>query len=123
MVRSLFASLACIALVPHIAAGGERVDYLAHIKPIFVARCYAWHSALRQKSGLRLDTAELLVKGGDSGPAIERGHADQSLLIDMLTGESGMRMPPESEGAALTADQLALVKQWINEGAPAPPET
>ena len=123
MVRSLFASLACLALVPHVAAGGERVDYLAHVKPIFVARCYACHSALRQKSGLRLDTAELLVKGGDSGPAIEPGHAEASLLIDMLTGELGMRMPPESEGAALTADQIALITQWINEGAPAPLET
>ena len=37
MVRGLLASLACIALVPQAAAGGERIDYLVHIKPIFAA--------------------------------------------------------------------------------------
>jgi hypothetical protein len=114
--------MACLAVAPLAAAAGEPIDYVAQIKPVLVARCYACHSALRHKSGLRLDTAQLLVQGGDGGPAIEPGHADNSLLIDMLTGALGTRMPPESEGAALTADELAHFRQWIDEGAMAPPE-
>ncbi len=99
------------------------VDYAAQIKPILSARCYACHSALRKKSGLRLDTAALLVEGGDSGPAVEPGHADESLLVMKLTGELGSRMPPEGEGESLAPEQIELIKRWINEGAKAPAET
>ena len=106
-----------------VATAANPIDYEKQVKPIFAARCYACHSALRKKSGLRLDTAALLIEGGDSGAAVEPGHADDSLLITMLTGESGTRMPPEGEGEALHADQIDLIKQWINEGAVAPAES
>ncbi len=121
-VRRLLVLIACGALVPRLSAG-EDVDYVKQIKPILVARCYACHSALRKKSGLRLDTAAALVQGGDSGPAVQPGKSGESYLIDMLTGASGSRMPPENEGAALTADQITLIKKWIDEGAHAPTET
>jgi hypothetical protein len=78
---------------------------------------------LRQKAGLRLDTAANLVKGGDSGPAVEPGNAKDSYLLQMLTGESGSRMPPEDDGAALAAEEIALITKWIDEGARAPEET
>jgi hypothetical protein len=98
------------------------IDYATQIKPILAARCYACHSALRKKSGLRLDTAASLIQGGDSGPAVQPGKSGESLLIEMLTGASGTRMPPEEEGAALTPEQIALIKTWIDQGAHAPPE-
>ncbi len=100
----------------------ERVDYLTQIKPILAGRCYACHSGLRQRSGLRLDTAALLIQGGDSGPAVVPGNSHESLLVSMLTGESGVRMPPEEEGTVLSNDQIELVKRWIDEGVVAPDE-
>jgi hypothetical protein len=114
-------AVGCILLAPS-ASAAEHVDYLTRIKPIFAGRCYACHSGLRQRSGLRLDTAALLIQGGDSGPAVVPGNSQESLLITMLTGESGVRMPPEAEGTALTSDQIELVKKWIDEGAIAPDE-
>ena len=121
-MRWLIVLIACGALLPRLSAG-EEVDYVAQIKPILVARCYACHSALRKKSGLRLDTAVAFIEGGESGPAIQPGKSSESHLIEMLTGTSGTRMPPENEGSALTAEQIALIKKWIDEGAHAPPET
>src|SRR5215208_1465961 len=106
-----------------ISVAGEEIDYAQQIKPILAARCYAWHSALRKKSGLRVDTAAELIAGGDAGPAVVPGKSADSNLISMLTGESGSRMPPEDEGAALTAEQIAIFKKWIDEGAHAPAET
>ncbi|HJQ78351.1 MAG TPA: DUF1549 domain-containing protein [Lacipirellulaceae bacterium] len=114
-------AIACALLTPS-ASAAERVDYITHIKPILRARCYSCHSALRQRSGLRLDTAALLIQGGDSGPAITPGKSQESLLVLMLTGESGVRMPPEEEGTALSSDEIAVVKRWIDEGAAAPDE-
>jgi hypothetical protein len=106
-----------------LVARGDNVDYVKQIKPILAARCYGCHSALRKKSGLRVDTAAGLIAGGDAGPAVEPGKSADSYLIAMLTGESGTRMPPENEGAALTAEQIDLFRRWIDQGAHAPPET
>jgi hypothetical protein len=109
-------------LASRFAAAGERVDYPTQIKPILSARCYACHSALRQQAGLRLDTAALAAAGGDSGPAISPGHSADSLIVDMITGASGTRMPPEDAGEPLKDAQIALIKSWIDDGAHAPAE-
>jgi hypothetical protein len=114
--------IAYVWLLPPVALAEERVDYVKQIKPILAARCYACHSALRKKSGLRLDTAAELIAGGDAGPAVVPGKSADSNLVSMLTGESGSRMPPEDEGAALTPEQINLFKRWIDEGANAPAE-
>ena len=77
-MRRFIVLIACGALMPRLSAG-EEVDYVTQIKPVLVARCYACHSALRKKSGLRLDTAAALVEGGDSGAAVEPGKSGESL--------------------------------------------
>jgi hypothetical protein len=98
-----------------------RVDYLRDIKPILSARCYACHGALKQRSGLRLDTAALLRQGGDHGPAISIGNSADSLIIRHLTGSHGLRrMPPQTEGEPLTARQIGLIGTWVDQGAVAP---
>jgi uncharacterized protein DUF1549/uncharacterized protein DUF1553/cytochrome c len=122
-VRPFIVLIAFFIIAPPISAAGDEVDYLKQIKPILAARCYACHSALRKKSGLRVDTAAELISGGDAGAAVAPGKSTDSYLISMLTGDSGTRMPPENEGSALTAEQIALFKRWIDEGAHAPAET
>lgn len=122
-VRRILVLIAALAALRPVDAQGEGVDYVTQIKPILVARCYACHSALRKKSGLRVDTASLLIAGGDAGPAVVPGKSAESYLISMLTGESGTRMPPENEGSALKDSEIALFKRWIDEGAHAPAET
>lgn len=121
-VRRFLFILACGALAPSAGRAAERVDYVTQVKPLLAARCYACHSALRQQSGLRLDTAALLKQGGEMGPGVEPGHADESVLIQMLMGELGVRMPPEGEGSLLSDAQIALLKAWIDQGAQAPAE-
>jgi mono/diheme cytochrome c family protein len=100
----------------------EPVNYLREVKPILAGRCTACHGALQQKRGLRLDTAALIRKGGKSGPAIVPGKSSESLLIEAVTGNGRPRMPPEKQGAALTAQQIATLRRWIDEGAKAPDE-
>jgi hypothetical protein len=103
--------------------GAERVDYVRDIKPLLAKHCVACHSPLRQKSGFRIDTAALVIQGGELGPAVVPGNSSQSRLIHALTGSDGMsQMPPDGEGERLSADQIALVRRWIDEGAEAPVE-
>jgi len=96
-------------------------DYLTKVKPLLKARCYACHGGLKQKAGLRVDTAAGLLRGGDSGPAVVKGGADESILLDRVSdGDPSERMPPEHEGETLTAEQVAMLRDWIAAGAPGP---
>ena len=94
-------------------------DYQKQVKTLLKERCFACHGALKQKSNLRLDTGAAMRKGGDGGPAIEPGKAAESVLIERITEtEPSLRMPPE--GMPLTAQQIALLRAWIDAGAPTP---
>ena len=93
--------------------------YLQQIKPLLKTKCISCHGPLKQESGLRLDTAQLARQGGDNGPAVVPRKLADSLLYDRVSADSeDERMPPEGE--PLTAEQLALVKQWIESGAIGP---
>jgi Protein of unknown function (DUF1549)/Protein of unknown function (DUF1553)/Planctomycete cytochrome C len=115
-----------VALSPGWLPAGEppdqrAIDYSRDIKPVLSKRCYACHGALHQKAGLRLDTAALMKKGGNSGSAVEPGSSDESLIVDAVTGADGWRMPPESEGSPLSGQEIARIKAWIDQGAKSPP--
>ena len=108
-----------LSMTEHSRAADDRVDYFKQIRPILRARCIACHGALKQKGGLRLDTAALAIKGGDSGPAIEPGNVASSLLLERVSASDiTERMPPEGE--PLKPEQISVLKQWIAQKADAP---
>ncbi len=101
------------------AAAANKVDYAKDVKPVLAVRCYACHGALKQKSDLRLDTAEFIRKGGKHGAAIVAGKPEKSLLLKKVSATSlDERMPPEGE--PLKPEQIAAITAWIQQGAPAP---
>ena len=107
--------LAFALLLPAMACSGE-VDYLKDIKPVLKSRCFACHGALKQKSGLRLDTVAAMRKGGEEGSAIA---PDSNLLLKRVVNtDEHERMPPE--GAPLSAEQIAKLKEWIAGGCKGP---
>jgi mono/diheme cytochrome c family protein len=115
----LLLTLLLLGAIDSIAAADETIDYLAQIKPLLAEHCYACHGGLKQMGGLRLDTAELALKGGDSGPVIEPGNADSSVLIQRVTAsDENERMP--AEGPPLEPQQIAVLKAWIAQRALAP---
>lgn len=110
-------------LLAVLAWSDPTLDYSRDVKPILAARCASCHGAIRQKAGLRLDTAALMRQGGESGAAIEPGQSKASLLIERVTAtEASERMPPESEGTPLSPAEVAALRAWIDRGAHAPPE-
>ena len=95
--------------------------YEESVKPLLQNRCYACHGALKQQADLRLDTGSLILKGGDSGPALTPNKPDESLLIERITEEdSDLRMPPEHEGEKLEEAQVEILRKWILQGAVSP---
>ena len=95
------------------------VNYLRDVKPVLKSRCYACHGALKQESGLRLDTGSSIRQGGDDGVTVVTEDVDKSLLIRRVSAkDAAERMPPE--GDALTKAQIETLKNWITQGAVSP---
>ena len=106
-------------LVSDVTVAEEPIDYLKQIKPVLRERCFACHGALKQEAGLRLDSAALAIKGGESGAVIKPGDVEASLLLKRITAtDESTRMPPEGE--PLKAEQIAALRKWIAEKAVAP---
>lgn len=87
------------------------------VRPLLMERCAGCHGAEKQKAGLRVDAREFLIAGGDSGPAIEPGKPDESLIIEAVRQEGDLKMPPQGK---LTPEQVAALERWIAAGAPWP---
>ncbi|HEX4145872.1 MAG TPA: DUF1553 domain-containing protein [Pirellulales bacterium] len=108
--------LSTLALAPLSRAGAEEGETLLReqVGPIFASRCLACHKGGHPKGGLSLTTREGLLKGGESGAAIVPGKPDESLLIQYVSGDKP-DMP--KNGAALSAAQVAALRDWIEAGA------
>lgn len=96
--------------------------YVSSIKPILAAKCYSCHGVLKSEAGLRLETRQLMLQGGDSGAALIPGESLASSILQRITADEDSRMPPEMDGAALSAEEISLIKKWIDHGAVAPKE-
>ncbi len=99
----------------------EPVDYAGKIAPIFQEHCVDCHAADEPDGEFNLETFEALSKGGKEGKAVIAGNAEESLLVKFLEGRSGKEgknqfMPPGKK-EHLSAEQIALIKDWINAGA------
>jgi hypothetical protein len=135
------------------AAKQKGVTYAKDIRPILETSCFRCHGEERQKGGLRLDSLEAALKGGEDGKVIIPKKSDQSQLVIAVArldeekamppqfkpgrgpggpGGPGNRPPggnPPGPGAGggragfgpppkpLTAEQVGLIRAWIDQGA------
>jgi hypothetical protein len=115
-VLSLFTSLAA---EEQPAPTQEQLTFFEKkVRPVLVTHCYECHAADSKivQGGLRLDSRAGLLQGGDTGPAIVPGKADESLLIKALRHD-GIEMPPKGK---LAASVIQDFEAWIAMGAPDP---
>jgi mono/diheme cytochrome c family protein len=91
------------------------------VRPILAGNCYDCHT-FDQEGGLRVDSRESLVTGGDSGPAIVPGKPEESLLVKAIRHASGAPKMPKGRGQLKPEDIETLVT-WIKADAPWPAET
>lgn len=90
-------------------------DFVKDIQPILRQHCWSCHGAEKQESGLRLDRRDLMLLGGDLGKVLAPGQSDSSRLIHYVAGsDPDHLMPPD--GDRLTAEQVGLLRAWIDAG-------
>jgi mono/diheme cytochrome c family protein len=110
----LFAGILVAVFSP---AASAAVDFAKEVAPILQTRCIECHGPDKQKAKLRLDTKADFLKGAKNGPTVKAGDAAGSEFHKriVLPKDNDERMPPEGE--PLTAEQITVIKDWINEGA------
>ena len=84
-----------------------------HVRPVLATQCVKCHGAKKQEGGLRLDSREAMLRGGESGPAIVPGKPEESLVVSAIRHED-FEMPPTSQ---LPPEQIESVVAWIRSGA------
>src|ERR1700749_667775 len=70
------------------------------VAPLLAARCFKCHSAEspKPKGGLRVDSREALLKGGELGPALAPGKPDKPPLMRAVVWEDpDLQMPPKEK--------------------------
>ncbi len=97
------------------ASGADKVDFRKDVQPILQSRCMSCHGRGKLKGGLSLETRDAILKGGEDGPAAVSGKSGESLLIQLIEGHEPDRKMP-AKGEALTAQEVATLKTWIDQG-------
>ena len=99
---------------------GHLAFFESEVRPLLAEHCYKCHSttAKKLKANLYLDSADGILAGGDSGPAVKPGEPDASLLIEAVRyHDSDLQMPPKSK---LPDDAITTLEKWVTLGAPWP---
>src|SRR5213593_1167964 len=91
------------------SAFGESPRFESEVVPILKASCWGCHGGEKPQAGLDLRSLDSILRGGRSGPAIQPGASDKSLLVEKIVSKA---MPPA--GDKLTESQIAAIRSWID---------
>src|SRR5437867_11097731 len=106
--------LLALALCSQPALAGEKVDFNFEIRPLLSDRCFKCHGPddRSRMAKLRLDSRESalrVIKPGDA--------AGSEVLRRLTSSDPAVRMPPPWSNLAVTQDEIALIRRWVEAGA------
>jgi hypothetical protein len=96
------------------------VDYQRDVLPLLQNHCYKCHDGKKKESAYQIDARSTALRGGESGkPAIVPGNSGKSELIRRISLTEGVEAMPAGK-EKLTAEQIKLLRAWVDAGAPWP---
>jgi mono/diheme cytochrome c family protein len=108
------ATLAWSAPLPSPAA--REVDFAKEIKPLFEAACVKCHAKGKAKGDFSLETRDGFLKGGETGAAAVVGKSEESNVVKLVASTDSDEVMPK-KGSRWTAEQIGLLRAWIDQGA------
>jgi mono/diheme cytochrome c family protein len=93
------------------------ISFINEVAPILQENCYACHDAKKRKGKFDMTTYENLRKGGTKDEPFTPGKPEESNLVDFISATDNSRMPPKESGDALPPEKIAVIRQWVQEGA------
>jgi hypothetical protein len=105
--------------VSKLPPGLERpIDFRTDVRPLLETSCLRCHGMEKPKGGFSLSSRESALRGGDQGIDVVPGNSAGSPLIHYVARlVPEMEMPPDGKGDALTREQVALLRAWVDQGA------
>ena len=101
-------------------SGASTVDFQRDVRPILSNHCFECHGpdAATRMADLRLDTREGAFSRRSNGSLIVPGDPEASLLYQRISHpQAALRMPPAHSKRPLNDEQIATLRQWIQQGA------
>ena len=119
--RAVLLSLSALAVVAlQTGCGDKALTYQTNIKPILEANCVSCHvpgGAGYEKSGLRLDSYEAMMKGTKFGAVVVPGSSVSSTLYRLVSGQADLSIRMPHGQAALSEESVTMIGAWIDQGA------
>jgi mono/diheme cytochrome c family protein len=109
-------SAAAVAAPPLPPPAAGTIDFATQVRPILEQSCLSCHARGSHKGGLSLETRRDLLDGGETGQAVVPGKSGESPLIQLVAGQEEERVMP-AKGTRLTAEQIGVLRAWIDQGA------
>jgi hypothetical protein len=119
-IRFVLATLVGVVFVSRAIAADGTVEFNRDIRPLLSDHCYACHGPdqAKRQAELRLDLeAEAFARREGTTPIVPGDPAASELYRRIASSDPDERMPPAEAGRTLTAEQIDLVRRWIDEGA------
>jgi hypothetical protein len=114
----LLAVLVVVRPVPAAEPSPEAAAFFENqVRPLLAQSCFKCHGPKKQEAGLRLDSRQTILKGGERGPVVVPGAPERSLLLTAVSYQGDLKMPP---GKKLSEEQIATLTRWVKMGAPWP---
>jgi cytochrome c553 len=108
------ASLVKTSVTAHPQGAMSDADFFENeVRPILANNCYSCHGDATS-GGLKLDSREALLKGGEHGPVLVPGDPSKSLIITAVHQTTALKMP---KGGKLTPQEVADLTEWVKHGA------
>ncbi|MGD9644498.1 MAG: DUF1553 domain-containing protein [Pirellulales bacterium] len=85
------------------------------VRPVLVEHCQTCHGADTQEAGVRLDSRDAMLQGGSAGAIVTAGEPDRSRLIEVITYQRDVQMPPDGK---LPDEAIAALRDWVKLGLP-----
>src|SRR4051794_6081774 len=106
-----------ILIICIVAAQAHAKTY-SQVQAIFNKHCLSCHDQKEAEGGLVLESHQLAIKGGDSGPVIVPGKSGESILVQQIEHAKKPFMPPPKKGDKLSDEEIKIIRAWIDLGAP-----
>ncbi|MBK5294600.1 MAG: PSD1 domain-containing protein [Acidobacteriia bacterium] len=89
----------------------------ARVRPVLAMKCQGCHNARMATAGLDLSTGAGFRKGADTGPVVASGDVGKSRLLQVISYEERIKMPPAGK---LPESDISVLREWVERGAPWP---
>ena len=93
---------------------GDVEFFEQYVRPTLIENCLECHNDQKDSGGLSIETADKFKQGGDHGSLVDPDQRNLSLLLQVISGDGDLKMPPDG---SLTALQVESIRRWVDRGA------